>query len=150
MSVEVRNDVSNVPFIRMGMPAAVQREAETVAQDAGRTSDMVAKTLMSYDPAAGKWVPFTDETGTDGTQFPRGVLLKTLAEADIVAGDIDNVPILVGACILDRDQLVIENSKTLATVINSPAGVNITVEDHLRTLGLYMESTVDVDGLENS
>lgn len=149
MSVQVRNDISNVPFIRMGMPLAVQRESETVVQDGGRSTDMVAKTLMSYDPATGKWAPFSDETATDGTQFPRGILLKTLAAADIAAGDVENVPILVGAAIIDRDQLVIENSKTLATVINSPDGVNVNVEDHLRTLGLYMESTVDVDGFEN-
>lgn len=150
MSVQVSQNTSNVPFVRQGFPIALEKESETIVQDAGRSGDMVAKTLMVYDPATGKWTSFTDETATDGTQFPRGILLKTIPEADIVAGDVEDVPILVGGAIVDQNQVVIENSKTLATVINSPAGINVTVEDFLRSLSIFMEDTVDVDGYENS
>ena len=122
---------------------ALVKDAETVAQDAGRVGDMVVNTLMAYNPSTKVWVAFVDETGTNGTQFPRGILMRTLTEAEIKAGDVADVPILVGEAIVDLAQLVIENSKTLDTVINSPAGINIRVEDYLRLLNIYMESVID-------
>jgi hypothetical protein len=111
---------------------------------------MVRNTVMAYDPATGKWNSFTDETATDGTQFPKGILMADLTEAEIVAGDVVDVPILVGGCCtVDVGLLVIENSKTLATVINVPAGINTTVEDELRKIGIFVESGIAVDRLEN-
>jgi hypothetical protein len=147
MAVQVENDVTTVPFIRRG--PALTKEAATVVQDAGRgTADMVQYTLMVYDPATSKWNSFTDETATDGTQFPKGILLKTLAAADIVAGDVEDVPILVGDAVIDQNQLVIENSKTLATVVNVPANLNQSVEDLLRWVNIYTEDTVDISSYE--
>jgi hypothetical protein len=147
MSVQERLDIANIPFLRDGNPVSI--DSAVVAQDAGRSADMVAKTVMAYDPAAEKWVPFTDETASDGTQFPKGILMKTLATADIVAGDISNVPIWVGNAVVDEDQLVIENSLTLDTIVNVPAGLNTSVRDLLKLIGIFTESTVDVDGFEN-
>jgi hypothetical protein len=141
MGVQRKTDLSNKPFILSLL--SFSKDAETVAQDAGRGADMLVNTLMAYNPTTAKWEPFTDETATDGTQYPRGILLRTLAQADIVAGDVEDVPILVGEAICDLAQLVIENSKTLATVINIPAGFNTSVEDYLRLLNIYMESVID-------
>jgi hypothetical protein len=98
---------------------------------------------MAYNPTTAKWEPFTDETATDGTQYPRGILQRTLTEAQIKAGDVSDVPIAVGEGIFDSAQLVIENSKTLATIINVPANFNTSVEDFLRLLNLYAESVID-------
>jgi hypothetical protein len=142
MSVQVKTDLDNRPFILAKM--GLIKSAQTVAQDAGRTVDMEYGTVMAYDPSAAKWVPFTDETATDGTQIPKGFLMRKLLTADIVAGDVSDVPILVGDAIVDSAQIVIENSKTLATVVNVPAGLNQTVEDLLRFLGLYPETTIDI------
>lgn len=148
MAVQVRTDNSTVPFLRRG--SALCKEAATVVQDAGRgTADMVQYTLMVYDPATAKWNSFTNEAATNGTQIPKGILLKTLAAAAIVAGDVVNVPILVGDAVVDQNQLVIENSKTLATVVNVPANLNQSVEDLLRWVGIYTEDTVDIDSFEN-
>ena len=99
-----------------------------------------------------KWEPFTDETETDGTQWPRGIIMKTYAQADIVAGDIADVPIVAGGMglVIDDGQLVIENSKTLATVINVPAGTNKTVETVLREIGIFVQVTVDIDAYQNA
>jgi hypothetical protein len=146
-SVEARIDVTNVAFILDG--TGQYKDDETVAQDAGRSGDMVAKTVMAYNPTTKKWEPWTDETASDGTQFPRAILLDTLAEADIQAGDIVGVPLLVGGVITDVDQLVFENSLALDTVINSPAGINTSAEDKLRECGLAVEYTINIDEFEN-
>lgn len=142
MAVQVKTDLENKPFILAKM--GLVKGAETVVQDAGRSAAMAYGTLMVLDPATDKWTSFTDETATDGTQFPGGFLLRALTAAEIVAGDVEDVPILVGDAIVDSAQIVIENSKTLATVVNVPAGLNKSVEELLRWLGLYPETTIDI------
>jgi hypothetical protein len=149
MTVQARLDISNIPFLRAG-PALMIDDA-VIAQDAGRSGDMVPYTLLAYNPTTQKWVPFTDETAVDGTQYPKGILVnRTLEEADIQAGDISNVGVYVGRMIVDEDQLVIENSKTLDTIVNIPAGYNTSVKDLLKQIDIYTEATIDVDGFENS
>ena len=146
MAVQASSDITNKPFI-LGGPG-LTKQAETVAQDAQRSGDMAVYTLMAKNPSTGKWTPFTDETATDGTQYPRGVLLKKLTEAEIKAGDVVNTPILVGDAIVDQNQLTIENSKTLATIVNVPTNFNTAVEDLLRQIGIFMQDTVDISELE--
>ena len=141
MAVQVKTDLSNKPFVLSLI--SLSKDSETVLTDGGRSGDMVIYTLMAFNPTSQKWVPFTNEAATTGEQFPRGILLKTLTEAEIQAGDVLNVPILVGEAIIDSAQLVIENSKTLDTIINVPANFNTAVEEFLRGLNIYMESTVD-------
>lgn len=147
MAVQGRANITNVAFIRMG--SGLTKEAETVLQDAGRSGNMVYGTLMSRVGSSGKWVPFTDETATDGSQIPKGVLLKTLTEAEIQAADVANVPILVRGEIIDQNQLTIENSKTLATIVNVPTNLNSSVEEIMRWTGIFVEDTIDVDSFEN-
>jgi hypothetical protein len=146
MGVQVRTDFSNLAFVLMGTGKV---KVGTVVQDAGRTGAMVRHTLMARNPATLKWNSFTDETATDGTQFPRGILMADLTEAEIKAGDVADVPILVGGEITDKNQITIENSKTLATVINVPTNFNTTVEDYLAMVGIYMQDTDDIDSFEN-
>lgn len=142
MAVQVKTDLQNKPFILCGIGQI--KSAQVVAQDAGRTADMVYGTVMAYNPTTQKWKPFTDETATDGTGHPAGFLMRKLETADIVAGDVSDVPILVGDANVDVSQVVIENSKTLATVCNVPAGLNKSVEQLLRMLGLFVETTIDI------
>ena len=148
MSVQERTDISNIPFLRQG--PALSIDDATILQDAGRTVDLVAKTLMAYNPTLKKWVPFTDETAVDGTQYPKGILTKTIPTASLVAGDVTGVAIWTGRMIIDGAQLVIEASKTLDTIVNIPAGYNTSVKDLLKQIDIFTESTVDVDGFENS
>jgi hypothetical protein len=124
-------------------------DAATVVQDAGRSGAMVKHTLMAQVAASGKWTSFTDETATDGTQYPRGILLADLTEAEIKAGDVANVPILAEGVVYDLNQLVIENSKTLATVINVPVNFNHRVDAYLALCGITFQDTIDIDGFEN-
>ena len=146
MSVQNRADFDNVPFILSDNSLT---RVDTVAQDQARSGDMVYGTLMSYNPGTQLWVPFTDETATDGTQIPKGFLLANLTEAEIQASDVVNVPILVGNAIVAKELVVVENLKSLETIVNVPANLYQSVEDILRMFGLFVESTVDIDEHEN-
>lgn len=149
MAVQAQTNITTVPFIRGGVP--YEKDNEVLVQDAGRSGSMVAYTLMAQNPSTLKWEPFSDETATDGTQWPRGILMATYTEAQIKAADIPDVPIIVGGkgLVIDEGQLVIENSKTLATVINIPANTNKTVETVLREIGIFVQITQDVDAYQN-
>lgn len=150
MAVQVRLDNDTVPFIRNGV-AATANDA-TIAQDAGRTAVLAPFTLMAKVAASQKWVPFTDETATDGTAIPQGIYIgQEIAAATIVAGDVTDQVILVGAWVfVDKTQLVIENSKLLTTVITVGTTDLRTVEDHLANRGIFMEDTVDISSFENT
>lgn len=150
MSVQAQTNITTVPFIRDGV--AYVKDNEVLVQDGARSGDMVAYTLMAQNPSTLKWEPFDDETATTGLQWPRGILMKTYTEAAIQAADIPDVPIIVGGkgLVIDEGQLVIENSKTLATVINIPANTNKTVETVLREIGIFVQVTQDVDAYQNA
>ncbi len=152
MSVQASSDNSSVPFIRFANPAVIDEEA-VLSQDAGRSAVLASKTLMAKIAAPQKWEPFTDETATDGTAIPQGIYVgPDIAAADLVAGDVVDNQILVGAALIDKNQLVIENSKTLDTVINATGGadnINIkTVRDYLADKGLFVEDTTDISGFQ--
>ena len=148
MSVQNSANVTNFPFILDGN--SKDKPLETIAQDAGRTVDLARYTLMSYNPTTTKWVPFTDETATDGTQIPSGIVLATVEYEAIVAGDVEDVPILIANAEFDQNQLVIENSKTLATIVNVPTSLNKSVEELLRWAGLIASDTIPIDEFENA
>lgn len=150
MAVQAQTNITTVPFIRDGV--AYSKSNEVLKQNVGQLADIVAYTLMAQDPATLKWTPFVNEAATDGTQWPRGIIMQTYAAADIVAGDIPDVPIIVGGkgLVIDEGQLVIENAKTLATVINVPANTNKTVETVLREIGIFVQITQDIDAYQNA
>jgi heat shock protein HslJ len=90
-------------------------------------------------------------TATAGTagQFPCGILDKTLATADIVAGDVTGVRIITGGAKMSvaADQVVYENSLTRNSVC---ASRDKTIEGVLAELGIFLETTVDVTSYENA
>lgn len=140
----------NFPFILSGR--SFIKDAETLLQDAGRSTALVFGTLMAQVAATRKWVPFTDETATNGAATPRGIYVgEDVAAADLVAGDVTEVPILVGGdgITIDTQQLTIENSKTLNTVIGATSVNARLVSDDLARIGIFVESTIDIDELEN-
>ena len=154
MTVQARLNNSSVPFIRFAYPGALEQLA-IIAQDAGRSAVLAFGTLMAKIAATQKWVPFTDETAVDGSAVPAGIYVgPDIAAADIVAGDVSENQILVGAAFIDLNQLVIENSKTLDTVIDATGGAdNIviqTVRDFLANRGIFVEDTVDISAFENA
>lgn len=148
MAVQSRSDNTNVAFILAGQ--TVVRESQTFLQDAGRATDLVFGTLVAQVAASKKWVPFTDETATDGTAIAKGIILDTIPAASLVAGDVVDIPVLVGSgCTVAAEQITIENSKTLDTVVGATTVEAHRVEDDLNEIGIFIESTVDIDGFEN-
>lgn len=148
MAIQAETDNTNVAFIRSG-DSLVRND--TIAQDAGRSAPLVYGTLMAKVAASEKWTPFIDETATDGTAIPQGIYLgQAITAAALVAGDVVDSLILVGsACTIDTNQLVIENSKTLATVITVGTTDLRTVRDQMANRGIFVEDTVDISSFEN-
>jgi hypothetical protein len=149
MPVQGSRENTTVPFLRSG-PTLV-RESETILQDAGRVDPLVPYTLMAQIAATKKWVPFTDEAAVDGTALAKGIYVgDEIAAADLVAGDVVDVPIVVGgaAATFTKDDLVIENAKTLDTVVAAGAIEAHRVEDDLNRIGLFAEDSVDIDEFE--
>jgi len=145
MAAQTRTDYTNFPFVLSGEPLV--KTAETLLTDAGRSAALVKNTLMSKISASGKWVPFTDNTASDGSEFPAGIIKADVSAAELVAGDVPDIPIIVGGEItIDVNQLVIENSKTLADVITSSG---LTVGDELERHNIYVEATRAIDEFEN-
>jgi hypothetical protein len=145
---QTNNDVRS--FYQFG--DAFEESNETILTNAARSGNLVAFTLMAYNPTSKKWVPFTDETATDGTAYPAGIVLQTYTEAAIKAGDVVDVPIVVGGRGLgiDKNRLTIENSKTLDTIINVPTNANTTVEQALRRIGIFVVNTSDANAPQNA
>jgi len=155
MALQVRLNNTNVPFVLFGN-AAVLGDA-TLLQDAGRATALVFGTVMAKVAASQKWVPFTDETATTGAAIPQGIYVgPSVAAADLVAGDVTDAPIMVGLNVMvDENQIVIENSKTLDTVIETAPGeatcVDLrTVRDRLASRGILCEDTIDISSFENT
>lgn len=150
MSVQVRSNNTNKPFILSGN--SLIRNNQTILQDAGRTAVLAPLTVMSKVAASGKWVPFTDETATNGAAIPQGIYLgPEIAAADLVAGDVIAETILVGDAIIDTEQLIFdEGSKTLSTVITVGTTDLRTSQDHLANRGIFVESTIDISAPENA
>ena len=140
MSVQARLDLDTTGFIFFSFPA-FRADNAVIFQDAGRSGDIVAFTLMAQIAATGKWKTFTDETATDGTAIPAGIfvpshILTEITEADIKAGDVEDVPILTFGAKFDQGKLVIENAKTLATIIATGTVNAMTVEEALKKITL--------------
>lgn len=152
MSVQSESSIENTPFVLSGNSKI--RESETILQDAGRTAVLAFGTVMGRNLSTAKWEPFADEAAEDGTAIPQGIYVgEEITAAALVAGDVLSCPILVGGdCTVDRSQVVVENSKTLNTVIaaaaNSP--VRKTVQDWLADKGIFVETTEDIDEVENT
>jgi hypothetical protein len=144
MAVQVQTDNLLREIVRYGHAAV--KQGQTLLQDAGRSGNLVWGTLMAKVAATGKWIPFTNEASTNGTAIPQGIYVgQDILEAAIIAADVEDLEILVGAwVIVDQNLLTIENSKTLATVIAVGTTDLRTVEDHLAESGIFMQDTVAI------
>lgn len=148
MAVQARTNNNNLAFIRQALPISLVKEAEVVKQNALRTDPMVAGTVMAQIGATRKWVPLTDIAAVDGSALPAGVLMQDIPAAQIVAGDVSNVSILIGCAILNGGMIVFENSLTKDTVVTA-SSLAVTVEAVLAWKNIYLENVVNIDEFEN-
>lgn len=147
MSVQSTLNNKNLAFILSGI--GLSRVDAVLLQDAGRTVNLVFGTVMAKVAASQKWVPFTDETATNGTARPQGIFIGVdIAFAALVAGDVPDSSILIGDAVIDINQLIIENSKTLDTIIGATLEQR-TVRDELAFRGIFAEDTVNISNFEN-
>ncbi len=148
MGVQTSINNAILAFILSGL--ALSRSDQILLTDAGRSTDLLFGTLLAKVAATQKWVPFISETATDGTASPQGIYIgPDIASADIVAGDIADLAVLVGDAVVDVNQIVIENSKTLDTIIGVTSVNARTVRDQLAFRGIFAEDTVNISGFEN-
>jgi hypothetical protein len=158
MAMQSSATLKNFPLILSGAPLV--RDNETLLTDGARATVLKRGTVMAQVAASKKWVPLTDIAAvTTGAAVARGILLsEDVTAAALVAGDVTGQVILVGgaAVTLDSQQVVLENSLTLNTVVSDdPAGadndvVNVRrIEDDLARIGLFVENTIDISKLEN-
>ncbi len=151
MAVQSRSNISNVEFLRGGW--FISRDTQTLLKDATRSGDIVSGTVMCRIAASGKWETFTGSTATTGVAVPKGIYVgPDITEAAIQAADVTGLSIVVGggAGLYDQDDITIENSKTLDTVVTVGTTDLATVEEWLRRIGLFATSGVAIDGYENS
>ena len=150
MSVQVRLNNDTRPFILDGGISFV-KESEVLVTDAGRVGDIKTFTLMAQIAATKKWVPYTDEAATNGSGVAKGIYVgMDILEADIKAGDVVDLPILVGGNFtIDKTQLVFEGGTGLDDVFASGTIHEKRVDDQLAEIGIFTEATTDIDGFEN-
>jgi len=87
-----------------------------------------------------KYVPLT-AVGVNGEASVAGIYIgDDILAATLVASDVTDAVMLKGDAYFDKNQLVLENSLTLASVL--PSGK--TVEQELAALGLLAEDTIDI------
>lgn len=148
MAVQAETDNTNVAFIRTGISFV---KNVSIAEDSERSAVLAYGTLMAKVAASQLWTPFIDETATDGTSIPQGVYLgPEIAAAVIAAGDVpDSLMLIGGALTIDANQLVIENSKTLVTVITVGTTDLRVVRDYMANRGIFVENTIDISSFEN-
>lgn len=150
MAVSVRLDNVNAPFILGGYPYTDQ--VAVLSQDGARATVLAFGTVMAKIAATQKWEPFTNAAAIDGTAIPLGIYVgDDVLAATLVAGDVTDAAILVGGggVLVDVNQLTIENSLTLATVIAAGAIAAQTVRDFLANIGIFVENTVATSAAEN-
>lgn len=154
MEVQVRTDLDTRPFILESLPSCKRLDKAVILTDGGRSTPLLSRTLMAKISATEKWVPYTDPAATDGTAKPAGIYdpeghLGDISAADIVAGDVVDVPIIIFGALFDDSKLVIENSLTLDTVISTGTIEEQTVADALRKISLIPQSAISGSQPEN-
>jgi hypothetical protein len=113
----------------------------------GATDFIVGDKFTIEATVVGKWAAF-DPDAVNGANIPKGIYQGyEIAAATIVAGDVLDLPMLVGgACTIDGNQLTIEGGATKDTVLSSGK----TIEETLFEIGIFIEDTVDIDEFENA
>lgn len=147
MAVQQQTDISNHPSILDGVPFT---KLVTLAQDGSRSTALAALTIMAYDPTNANWVPWTNAAATDGTQYPCGIVLQGATAAAMVAGDIDDVPMIIGGkgLVMNESLLTFENSLTKNTIVTVPTNFKRAAWQCLALLGIYFVTSVEGSSYE--
>ena len=150
MAMQARLDIDTTDFTISERPALREDDA-VLLQDAGRSTVLAPFTLMGKIAATGKWNTFTDETDVTGLAGYFGIYMgPEIAAATIVAGDVVDLPIVYQGMTFDEDKLVIENSKTLATIVDVGTVPARSLRDAIAGQDLIAQQTRTATSFENS
>lgn len=106
----------------------------------GATDFIVGDKFTIVVTSVAKYVPLT-AVGVNGEASVAGIYLgDDILAATLVAGDVTDAVMLTNDAYFDKNQLILENSLTLASVL--PSGK--TVEQELAALGLMAEDTIAI------
>lgn len=150
MSVQVTTQNNTLDLYMSGM--AISKDQETLLQDAGRATPLVFGTVMAKIAATGKWVPLTNVALTTGAGVARGIFVGAdITAAALVAGDVVDQPIVVGgdALVVDENLITLENSLTLATVVEGTTVQARTIEDDLINVGIFAGESISITGQQS-
>lgn len=113
----------------------------------GATDFALADKFVIAVTANGKYVPF-DSTTVDGSELIIGILkAEDIAAATLVAGDVEDNPIIFTGITFDEAKLVFDNgTDTLATVLSTGK----TIRDTLHALDLIAQGTITDSAQENT
>ena len=149
MTVQVSLDNNVKGFIIFGH-ALVKNG--TIVQNGARSTVLKKYTVLSQIASTGKYTPFVATNLTTGASVPCAIYLgEDIPAASLVAGDVEDLPILVGGgCNVDKNQLVWDgNTQSAASVINTGTIEARTAENALMQIGIAIEDTVMLDSYEN-
>jgi hypothetical protein len=144
VDVQTEQNLDNTPFLLSG--TAIKTTTAVIAEINPHDFPLAQFTIMAKVSATGKWKPFVDETAEDGTAIPQGIYVGADIPDDGSGPpakilEQSNVEIVIGGNIMvAEEKLVLENSKTLDTVIvigevGSPQDER-TVRDRLQSVGI--------------
>ena len=152
MAVQTRVNNDTTPFI-LGGQSLVKKG--TIAQDVARATVLKKYTVLAQIASTGKYTPYVSASQTTGASVPSAIYLgDDIAAADLVAGDVEDLDILVGGgCLVDKNQVVFDGGTlSNATVVNGAAAnpyFVVTAEKCLSLFGIYQQDTIDISEIEN-
>jgi hypothetical protein len=150
MAVQSRRDITNIPFIKSG--TSYVRNGD-IAQNAQRTEDLLPNTVMAQIAATRLWVPLTQLDQVDGSSVPRGIYLgDTIDAADIAAGNVEDVAILIGGCCtVDQQDIVWDQDILTQYSVVNPGTIEArtAMKALAETTGIFIEDTEDISHFEN-
>ena len=151
MAVQTRSNNDTTPFILAGQSLI---KKGTIVKDAGRTTVLKKYTVLAQVASTGKYTPYVSASQITGASVPSAIYLgDDIAAADLVAGDIEDVDILVGGgCLVDKNQVVFDDgtlSNASVVIAIANAFWTLTAEKCLGLFGIYQQDTIDISEIEN-
>jgi len=151
MAVQTRVNNDTTPFI-LGGQSLIKKGV--IAQNGARTTVLKKYTVLAQLVSGGKYTPFVALNATTGASVPTAIYMgDDIAAADLAAGDIEDVDILVGGgCLVDKNQVVYDDgtlSNASVVIAIASAFWTMTAEKCLGLFGIYQQDTIDISEIEN-
>jgi len=152
MAVQTKLNNTSMPFILEGQSFV---KTGTIVKDAARTTVLKQFTVLAKVASSRKYTPYVSATQTTGASMPLAIYLgPDIAAADLVAGDVEDLDILVGGgCTVDENQVVFDDDTLSADTVVNAAAANpymvMTARDCLGMFGIYLQDTTDISEFEN-